>query len=161
MQLKITTDYAIRSILCLARKDRLTTSAEIAQEMAIPPKYVLSVMGTLKRAGMVRSYNGPNGGFRLALPPDQITLLDILKLSEDTIKCNRCLESDGFCSMPSSESCPLRSVYLAFQRFVEEKFFEITIARLMDSTDDLQHFLDQECIPFEKLKTTPPEDETK
>lgn len=43
MQLNVTTDYAIRTVLYLAIKDELATSNEIAMAMGIPPSYVLKI----------------------------------------------------------------------------------------------------------------------
>ena len=52
MQLNVTTDYAIRTVLYLAIKDELATSNEIAMAMGIPPSYVLKITSKLVVAGI-------------------------------------------------------------------------------------------------------------
>ena len=47
MQFKITTDYAIRTVLYLATKNEVTTSGEISQIMGIPQKYLIKLLGEL------------------------------------------------------------------------------------------------------------------
>lgn len=48
MQFKITTDYAIRTVLYLATKNEITTSGEISQVMGIPQKYFVLTFGRIK-----------------------------------------------------------------------------------------------------------------
>lgn len=50
MQLNVTTDYAIRTVLYLAVKDELATANEIATAMGIPPSYVLKITRKLVAA---------------------------------------------------------------------------------------------------------------
>ena len=45
MQFKITTDYAIRTVLYLVTKNEVTTSGEISQVMGIPQKYLIKLLG--------------------------------------------------------------------------------------------------------------------
>lgn len=59
MQLKITTDYAIRTILYLAaHKTDIVSSSEVAQTMGIPRKYLLQIGAVLKREGLIDTYPG-------------------------------------------------------------------------------------------------------
>lgn len=63
MQLTVTTDYAIRTLLCLNEKGNRLTTDEISQTMAIPDRYLLKVLKRLKSAGMVSSYPGNTGSY--------------------------------------------------------------------------------------------------
>lgn len=61
MQLNVTTDYAIRTVLYLAIKDELATSNEIAMAMGIPPSYVLKITSKLVAAGIIKRIVGAQG----------------------------------------------------------------------------------------------------
>lgn len=63
MQLNVTTDYAIRTVLYLAIKDELATSNEIAMAMGIPPSYVLKITSKLVVAGIIKRIVGAQAAF--------------------------------------------------------------------------------------------------
>ena len=63
MQLKITTDYAIRMILYLAQNESVIVSAtEIAQAMKIPHSYLIQIGAVLKKSGLIQAHSGRLGG---------------------------------------------------------------------------------------------------
>lgn len=63
MQLNVTTDYAIRTVLYLAVKDELATANEIATAMGIPPSYVLKITRKLVAAGIIKRIVGQRAAF--------------------------------------------------------------------------------------------------
>ncbi len=130
MQLNITTDYAIRIVLYLAETDRITTSAEIADEMCIPGNYVPNIVKKLRDHGFVHATFGPKGGYRLAKDPKDISLLDILMIMEGTIRINRCLEDDEYCNRFAASTCAVHEVYETCQKALEETLGSKSIADL-------------------------------
>jgi Rrf2 family protein len=132
MQINITTDYAIRALLCLAVGNRPRNGVEIAESMKIPHSYLLTLMAKLKRAGFVSSTRGHSGGYALAKLPSNITLWDIISVMEGAPQLIRCLEADGYCSkFASGEDCPLRRVYGAVQKSFEDIFRGVTLEDLI------------------------------
>lgn len=115
MQLKITTDYAIRTIIYLASRGEMVNSADIATAMCIPQKYLINILRTLAASGLVKSHSGKNGGYTLERAAKDITLYDIIEPVETTLKINRCLEDDNFCSRLATEKCPVRKAYEGMQ----------------------------------------------
>jgi Rrf2 family protein len=93
-------DYAVRAVLDLARHwespDR-RKSRSIAEEMVIPAKYLPQVLTVLVRAGIVDSVSGPDGGYRLAEPPEEITLLDVIEAVEGPLGSSECVLRGGPC----------------------------------------------------------------
>ena len=98
MQLKLTTDYAIRTVVYLATQSGITSVAEIGSKMGISENYLMKVLKALKDAGLVAGYQGKRGGYAISKKPEEISLWDIVEVMEGTTKINRCLEADGFCS---------------------------------------------------------------
>ena len=119
MRLNITTDYAIRIILYLSMKGVIISSKELSETMKIPENYVLEVARKLTRAGLTRTYVGKNGGFAVNKPAQQIDLLSIIEIMENTVKINRCLEEDEYCSRFATATCPVRSFYCILQDELE------------------------------------------
>jgi Rrf2 family protein len=81
-------EYALRGCIELARAGGLTSTAEeIAQAQGISRGFLHNIMSDLRRAGYVRSSNGRGGGYRLAVPADQISVADILRAIDGPLVC--------------------------------------------------------------------------
>lgn len=131
MQLKITTDYAIRLVLYLATKRAIITSHELSKALCIPQSMVLKIGRRLSDAEIVDISIGIQGGFSLRKKDTEISLMDIIKIMESTIKINRCLEEDEFCSRKAVPYCTVRQTYRMIQDDLEKRFSAITIHDLM------------------------------
>jgi Rrf2 family protein len=80
MRISERVDNAVRAMAELAAGDGSSMKAEaIARHQHISLKYLLDILRDLKRAELVRSKRGPDGGFALSRPPDQISLADIFR----------------------------------------------------------------------------------
>ena len=80
MRISERVDNAIRAMSELATEPEGTVKADtIAQRQAISLKYLLDILRDLKRAELVRSKRGPDGGFSLSRPADAVSLADIFR----------------------------------------------------------------------------------
>ena len=134
MQIKTTTDYAIRAITCLASNGNSMCSADIAEHMGIPPKYLINIMVTLRAAGIIASRKGAEGGYYLDIDPRDLTLWQVIQAMESTTKLNHCLEDDTCCSHYSRDtigSCPTRQLYVKAQQALEESL-NVPIAEIVE-----------------------------
>jgi Rrf2 family protein len=77
-------EYAVKALLDLALHagDELTPIQDIAARQSIPQRYLEQVLLGLRRAGFLLSRRGSAGGYRLARPPDQITVGAVLRAVE-------------------------------------------------------------------------------
>jgi Rrf2 family protein len=75
------TDYALQAMceLSAAPADAPVKAEHIATAQDIPLKFLLAIMNELKRARLVRSQRGAEGGFVLARPASEITLADVIR----------------------------------------------------------------------------------
>jgi Rrf2 family protein len=71
-------DYGLRVLCTLAGSDRPLTAHQLATAQGLPRKYLEGVLNELRVAGVVTSARGPGGGYRLARPADEITLLEAM-----------------------------------------------------------------------------------
>jgi Rrf2 family protein len=80
MHLSERSGHALHALAELAASGGgLVTSEQLARTQAIPAKVLEVVMTELRRAGLVRSQRGPDGGFCLARPAAEISLADIIR----------------------------------------------------------------------------------
>jgi Rrf2 family protein len=91
-------DYAVRAMIALACDGvELRSARAIAEEMAIPPRFLPQVMGDLVRADLVEGVTGRSGGYRLAAAAADISLLTIVEAVEGTSRRETCVLRGGPC----------------------------------------------------------------
>ncbi|MEI8167256.1 MAG: Rrf2 family transcriptional regulator, partial [Chloroflexales bacterium] len=80
MRISNKSDYALRALFDLAQHigQGPVQSDEIATRQGVPVNYLNQLLITMRRAGLIESLRGPQGGHMLARPPEAITLRDIL-----------------------------------------------------------------------------------
>ena len=94
MQLTRYTDYSLRVLMYLAlRPDHRATIEEIAGAYAISRSHLMKVVHALGRAGFVETVRGRGGGLRLARPPEEIRLGDVVRHTEERINLVECFDT--------------------------------------------------------------------
>ena len=78
MRLSARVDYALRAASELAAADAPRTVEQLSAAQHIPNKYLESILGELRRGGLLRSQRGPEGGYHLSRPEGEIALTDVL-----------------------------------------------------------------------------------
>ena len=111
MQITRQADYAVRAVLYLAEHERTArvTTAEIGREQQIPLTFLAKIVAQLSTAGILRSTRGSHGGVNLAMPPEEISLLDIVEVIDGPIELNECVADRSVCVL--GDSCPVRTVW--------------------------------------------------
>lgn len=73
--------YAIKALIKLAKApdNNLVQARDIAANQKIPKKFLDLIFFELRRHGLIQSIRGRDGGYRLALPPDQISIAQIVR----------------------------------------------------------------------------------
>lgn len=115
MQLTREGDYGIRSVLFLSRQPfkKVIFVSEIAEEYKIPRSFLAKILQKLVKAKIVRSHRGVKGGFSLARPSKDISVLDVLEAIEGKLALNLCLANRKKCEF--SRHCPIHHVWAAAQ----------------------------------------------
>lgn len=129
MQLKTTTEYAVRMMIYLARTQRMTAAAEIAKQTEIPPNYLVTITRYMRNAGLITASSGSRGGYRLRKKASEITLYDILICMEGTLKISRCLERED--AVRTAGHYPLQACYRQLQQQIEAYLAGVTLESLL------------------------------
>ncbi|MBX9677207.1 MAG: Rrf2 family transcriptional regulator [Gemmataceae bacterium] len=88
MKLTRASSYALQAVAYMAaqHKENHTASHIIAEDRKIPERFLLKVLKPLVSAQVLFSVKGPNGGYRLARPANEISVLEILEAVEGPIR---------------------------------------------------------------------------
>jgi Rrf2 family protein len=88
MKLTRASSYAIHALVFMAvqKQNRPVASHHIAQARGIPERFLLKVLKPLVSVRVLQSIKGPNGGYRLAKGPNEITLLEVLEAVDGPIR---------------------------------------------------------------------------
>jgi Rrf2 family nitric oxide-sensitive transcriptional repressor len=96
MRLTAFTDFALRALMRLADEpDRSFSTNEIATEFGISRHHLIKVVRDLANGGFVITQRGIGGGFRLARPPQSITLGEVVRVLEQRHALVECFRNDG------------------------------------------------------------------
>ena len=79
MRLSARVDYALRAMSELAAANAPRTVEQLSETQHIPNKYLESILGELRRTGLLRSQRGPEGGYRLSRPAEEISIADVIR----------------------------------------------------------------------------------
>lgn len=123
-------EYAIRALTYLAGRPpgRHASLAEIAGAQELPQPFLGKLLQDLVRAGMVKSARGPTGGYALAYPADEITLLDVKDAIEGTEDLERCAVGLDPCS--DETPCPLHDAFKPLRQTIRHYLEETTLEDL-------------------------------
>ena len=149
MQLKTTTDYAIRTILYLTlKKPETVSSNKVATNMGIPRQYLIQIGAVLREAGLIHTHAGKHGGYSLAKEPEQILLYDIINAMEETTRLNRCLEEDEYCSRFATKECPVRRCYSVMQSKWDQFLQGLTVTDILNNLPEEEIVARIECCQY-------------
>jgi Rrf2 family protein len=97
MKLTRASSYALHALAYMAaqKRDRPVASHHIAEARGIPERFLLKVLKPLVSARILHSVKGPNGGYRLARSPDDISLLAVLEAVDGPVRGLAPLGHDG------------------------------------------------------------------
>lgn len=127
-------DYALRALLRLALLDdgRVLSTTDMAEDMDIPYRFLRRILLRLAGEGFVVSSRGKYGGLRLARPPQEINLYEIVRaMDPDTVILNDCLEDPAFCRR--SGRCVVHRELGRIQELLHAQLADVSLATLVQA----------------------------
>ena len=108
--------YAIKAMFYIARNNGLThvsNSVDISHSENIPKKFLESILGDLRKARILKSVRGKNGGYALNRDLDEITISEIIRVVDGPIALLPCVSLNFYssCSDCDKTECPLNKVF--------------------------------------------------
>jgi len=137
-------DYAVRAMCELAAHtgDAPLKAEQIASAQEIPLSFLENILVDLRRAGFVRSLRGQVGGYRMARPPSEITIADVIRAVEGPLADVRGMRPESLTFTGSAAS--LREVWLATRVSLRRVLERVSIADVVagEITPDVAALLD-------------------
>jgi Rrf2 family protein len=121
-------DYAVRAVVELASgsQDSPRKVDEVAKAQGIPVSFLENILTQLRSAGLVRSQRGPEGGYWLAHPPEEVNLAQVIRAVEGPLVGVRGLRPEEIVYEGSAES--LQQVWLALRANLRKVLEHVTLA---------------------------------
>ena len=135
------TDYAVRFILSLARREegKRVSTAEIRKEMLIPPALAQRIVADLARGNFILTFPGRDGGLVLSRAAREINLRQIVEHFEGKFFISDCLVDGGDC--PFDNKCPVRFRWTRLQSQIVQELEQITFEDLAQDSLSVNELL--------------------
>jgi len=127
------TDYAVRAMLAItAGQPSLVKAAELATAQDIPLSFLQGILLDLRRAGLLHSHRGVDGGYALARPAEEITVGDVVRAVGGALTTVRGLPTAT--TTYHGAATGLRDVWVAVEEAIEGVVDHRTLAELSPIT---------------------------
>jgi Rrf2 family protein len=97
-------EYALHSLLILAARSEPVSARDLARFQELPERFLAKLFTRLEKAGLVEAIEGVRGGFRLARPPERITVGEILQAADPHRTLFECAEIRRRCALFGQEA---------------------------------------------------------
>jgi Rrf2 family protein len=140
MRLSTKSRYGVRAIFDIAyHSEGLETQVkDISRRQEISPRYIEQIFQKLKRVGIIDSKRGPTGGYFLAKRPEEITVGEIIRVTEggiDPVLCTDPENSSHSCGRMNE--CVTRTVWNEAGNRLKEYFDSVTIRDLCEKAQEM------------------------
>lgn len=124
------TDYAVRALCGIVeQKQELISADQLVKSLEMPRPFLRKILQTLNKEGLLNSSKGKDGGFALAVSPGEITLTDVMKIFQGSIRLNECKFKKSDC--PHINDCLLKKKIDEIEKEVIAKLKAITISSIL------------------------------
>lgn len=145
MKLSLRGEYALRALIVLGlsyqpRHGAVVRIQTISEQQNIPKRFLEQILNELKSVGILESKRGLAGGYRLRLPPDKITLAEVIRYIEGPLAPVNCVSERFYerCSCPDEAKCGIRSVMKEVRDAIVKVLEAVTVAQLCERVRQLQ-----------------------
>jgi Rrf2 family nitric oxide-sensitive transcriptional repressor len=128
-----TIEYALRAMIHLSAMDpgASANSETIAAHTKVPQGYLSKLLRDMVVAGLVHSQRGPNGGFSLARPPGEISMLDVVNAVDPIQRIRKCPLGNP----AHVDLCPLHRRLDDAMGMIESEFGRTSLAEVLESSE--------------------------
>ena len=134
MKISTKTRYGMRFMIDLAEHygGGCVPMTDVAERQQISKKYLEQVVAPLSGAGLLTVTRGHKGGYQLSRPPEEISLADVVKASEDGLDLMECISCITVCDHEGG--CVSREVWGGMQNAITDYLEGKTLADVVEAT---------------------------
>ncbi len=122
------TDYAILVMVELARDGEMSSAHLVAERVHVEVPTASKVLKLLAGAGLLESYRGANGGYRVTRQAADISVAEVIAAIEGPIAMTECSIEEGLCSQ--EDNCELRGNWQRISVAVSRALQEVSLAEM-------------------------------
>ena len=125
-------DYGLLLVTFLADQssEESFSIAEISSHFKLPQAFLEQIARDLRRAHILISRRGRDGGYRLVQKPEFISVVEVVEALEGPIQTVSCQTEE----CPAAAACFTRGFWLVFQKHLHRTLREVTVADLLDKS---------------------------
>lgn len=130
MRLTSRGEYGMLALIFLARhfQEGFFSAEEIATAQQIPVKFLEQILSHLKMAKIVQSKKGQHGGYQLTRPPQQISLVEVIRLLDGPLAPSGCVSLYFYSSTPAEKEVKFVNLLTDIRDYVVHKLENTTLA---------------------------------
>ncbi|TXK40681.1 Rrf2 family transcriptional regulator [Nonomuraea sp. C10] len=125
MRISARTQYALAAMIALAEAGGPVHAERVADSQEIPRRFCDNILLQLRRAGLLHSQRGPDGGYWLARPAAEISLADVIRVTEGVEQATR--------QFPRA-AAPLDAIWARLRDHENSLLSEVTLADVMSQS---------------------------
>ena len=126
--------YALRMLIDLAmhQENGYISLKEISERQELSKKYLEQIVPLMNKSGLLKTNRGFQGGYRLSKPASQITVGEVLVLTEGSLAPVACLDDEEN-TCPRRSECITLPVWEGLNKVIREYLFGLTLQDVIDS----------------------------
>jgi len=136
-------DYALRIVYQLAKDGGQLDAGTIAGNAGVTDRFTVKILRKLVQSGMVRSQKGAAGGYRLAVPPDEINIRQVIEAIDGPLAISKCLDADYTCTRMGDEKscCAFHCIFARLNDALAKQMETVTLDRVIGEDADITQIL--------------------
>ncbi|WP_331775892.1 RrF2 family transcriptional regulator [Sulfurospirillum sp. 1612] len=134
MLLTKASEYALLSLIIIAKKNSPQDVETLSTELAISKSFLAKILQALAKNGILKSFKGTKGGFLLAKDAEHLTLKDIIEAAEKRpTKVFECSTPESQCPSGKDEFCKILPVLTKLQKKIDHFLDDLTLKDIIES----------------------------
>jgi len=122
------TDYAILIMVELSRDGETLSAQSLAERVRVEAPTASKVLKLLSGSGLLESFRGPSGGYRVARKAGEISVAEVIAAIEGPIAMTECSIEEGLCSQ--EQNCDLRGNWQRISLAVADALQQVSLAEM-------------------------------
>jgi Rrf2 family protein len=133
--------YGLRAVYELAKRygNGPVAVADVAKVQAIPPRFLELILRQLRQGGIVESRRGPQGGYTLAVRPDQLTIGRVIRFFDGPLAPVSCVAEEPSTECPLHGRCAFLPMWERAREAVSAVFDTTTFQGLVESEKEMRY----------------------
>jgi Rrf2 family protein len=128
-------EYALLSLVSIAKSDEPKNVEVLANELGISKSFLAKILQNLAKQGVLNSFKGNNGGFTLKKSCEDLTILEITTIAEEKIpSVFECTSSEGTCSSSFNGACSVFPLLSNLQTKINGFLDNLTLKDIMGTS---------------------------